>query len=471
MTTAGCVAETEGNKCIGWRTVRLGDACRTTSGGTPSRKRSDFFNGTIPWVKSGELTDGLVFDVEEFITDEAVANSSAKVFPAGTLLIAMYGATVGKLGVLVRPAATNQAVCAVFPHEGIDAKFLFWFLRFQRATLIEKAVGGAQPNISQAILRDLPVPVPLLNVQLQIVAEIEKQFSRLDEAVANLQRVKANLKRYKAAVLKAAVEGRLVETEASIARREGRTYETGEQLLQRILEERRTKWAGKRKYREPVTPETEVLPELPTGWVWASPEELSAGEPYSLAIGPFGSSLKVSDYKTEGVPLVFVRNIRSGAFGGENTVYVTADKAAELAAHSVEAGDILVTKMGDPPGDVCRYPENRPPAVITADCIKLRVTKTDVDPAFVEYAIASRRVQDQILGITKGVAQLKVNLANFSSIALPVPPFAEQARIVAEVDRYLSIIREVEAEVDTNLQRAQALRQATLAKAFAQSGQ
>jgi type I restriction enzyme S subunit len=193
---------------------------------------------------------------------------------------------------------------------------------------------------------------------------------------------------------------------------------------------------------------------------------MSAGEPYSLAIGPFGSSLKVSDYKTEGIPLVFVRNIRSGIFGAENTAYVSVDKAAELSAHAVDAGDILITKMGDPPGDVCRYPANCPPAVITADCIKLRLTKFDVDPSFIEYAIASRVVQDQILSITKGVAQLKVNLANFSSIALPLPPFAEQIRIVAEVDRHLSIVREVEAEVDTNLQQAQALRQATLAKAF-----
>ena len=213
-----------------------------------------------------------------------------------------------------------------------------------------------------------------------------------------------------------------------------------------------------------------MLSELPTGWEWASPEHVSEGEPYSLAIGPFGSSLKVSDYKTEGVPLVFVRNIRSVSFGGENTVYVTADKAAELSAHAVEAGDILVAKMGDPPGDVCRYPANRPPAVITADCIKLRLTGLGIDPSFIEYAIASRVVQDQILGITKGVAQLKVNLANFSSIALPLPPAAEQVRIVSEVDRHLSIVREVEAEVDTNLKRAQALRQATLSRSFAGDG-
>jgi type I restriction enzyme S subunit len=444
----------------------LGDVCRTTSGGTPSRKRADYFEGDIPWVKSGELTDGLVSEVSEFITEEAVANSSAKLFPVGTLLIAMYGATVGKLGVLAKPAATNQAVCAIFPPPELDSKFLFWFLRFKRSYLIDQAVGGAQPNISQSILRELMVPVPPIEVQREAVAEIEKQFSRLDEAVANLQRVKANLKRYKASVLKAAVEGRLVETEASIAQREGRSYETGEQLLHRILDKRQVTWAGKRKYKEPVKPELESLPELSEGWAWVSPDQMSAGEPYSLAIGPFGSSLKVSDYKTEGIPLVFVRNIRSGIFGAENTAYVSVDKAAELSAHAVDAGDILITKMGDPPGDVCRYPANCPPAVITADCIKLRLTKFDVDPSFIEYAIASRVVQDQILSITKGVAQLKVNLANFSSIALPLPPFAEQIRIVAEVDRHLSIVREVEAEVDTNLQQAQALRQATLAKAF-----
>lgn len=355
------------------------------------------------------------------------------------------------------------------PREGIDPHYVYHFVssqtfRKEAARHMTGAVGLRR--VPSAFLESAEIPLPALDVQREIVAELEKQFSRLDEAVANLQRVKANLKRYKASVLKAAVEGRLVETEASLARREGRTYETGEQLLQRILKERRAKWAGKRKYREPVTPETEALSELPAGWVWVSPEQLSAGDPYSLAIGPFGSSLKVSDYKTEGVPLVFVRNVRSGSFGGENTVYVTADKAAELSAHSVDAGDILVTKMGDPPGDVCRYPTSRPPAVITADCIKLRVTKVGVDPAFIEYAMASRVVQDQILGITKGVAQLKVNLANFSSIALPLPPFVEQTRIVAEVDHRLSILRSSESDVDANLLRAATLRQSILSRAF-----
>lgn len=355
------------------------------------------------------------------------------------------------------------------PREGVDPSYLYHFVssatfRKEAARHMTGAVGLRR--VPSAFLQDELIPLPELDEQRRIVAEIEKQFSRLDEAVANLQRVKANLKRYKAAVLKAAVEGRLVETEASIAHREGRTYESGEQLLQRILHERQVSWASKRKYREPAHPIIESLPALQSGWVWSSPEQLSAAKSYSLAIGPFGSSLKVSDYKTEGVPLVFVRNIRSASFGGENTVFVSAEKATELSAHVVEAGDILVTKMGDPPGDVCRYPANHPPAVITSDCIKLRLTSLGIAPSYIEYAIASRVVQDQILSITKGVAQRKVNLANFSAIALPLPPYAEQVRVVGEVDRHLSILRGVDAEVDANLKRAAKLRQSLLAYAF-----
>ena len=177
----------------GWKWKRLGDVCKTTSGGTPSRKNSEYFTGNIPWVKSGELPDGIVAAIEERITQEAVAKSSAKLFPAGTLLIALYGATVGKLGILKEDATTNQAVCAIFPPETLDTKYLFWYLRFVRSDLVAQAIGGAQPNISQGILRTLPIPTAPLDQQKRIVAEIEKQFSRLDEAVANLKRVKANL--------------------------------------------------------------------------------------------------------------------------------------------------------------------------------------------------------------------------------------------------------------------------------------
>lgn len=148
---------------------RLGDICLTTSGGTPNRAKLEYFGGDIPWFKSGDLNDGSVVSCTESITVLGLNNSSAKIFPEGTILIAMYGATVGKLGILGVRGATNQAVCGITPSEVLDSKFLFFFLLSQRAKLIEKSIGGAQPNISQAIVRDLLVPVPPLPEQRRIV--------------------------------------------------------------------------------------------------------------------------------------------------------------------------------------------------------------------------------------------------------------------------------------------------------------
>ena len=445
-----------------WTRVRLGDVATVLNGyafkaelfnrneGTPLIRIRDVGSDDSQTLYSGEF------------------ESKYLVLP-GELLIGMDG-DFNCARWRGKPSLLNQRVCKVsISTDTYEDRFLDFVLPGYLKAINDATSSITVKHLSSRTIQDIPLPCPPMDEQREIVAEIEKQFSRLDEAVANLKRVKANLKRYKASVLKDAVEGRLVPTEAELARREGRSFETGEQLLQRILEVRRREWRGKRSYREPVVPEFTNLPEVPIGWAWASPDQLSASEPYSLAIGPFGSSLKVSDYTTEGVPLVFVRNIRAVSFGGSETVFVTLDKAEDLKAHIVQAGDILVTKMGAPPGDVCMYPATRPPAVITADCIKLRLMRQQLSEAFFAYAIESKLVQSQIQGITKGVAQLKVSLGNFSSIGFPLPPVAEQRRIVEEIDRRLSLVRSVESEVDANLKRAQALRQSTLSKSFSSS--
>jgi type I restriction enzyme S subunit len=190
-----------------WRTVRLGDVAKTSSGGTPKRGVTAFYGGRIPWVKSGELGDSTVYETQEKISQAGLNGSSAKLFPKGTLCIALYGATVGKLGILGMDAATNQAVCGIFLPDEIDTRFAYRFLESKRRELIEMGKGGAQSNISQEIIRNLQFPLPSPDEQRRIVAEIEKQFTRLEAGVAALRRVQASLKRYRAAVLKAACEG------------------------------------------------------------------------------------------------------------------------------------------------------------------------------------------------------------------------------------------------------------------------
>ncbi len=190
-----------------WVECELGEVVKTTSGGTPSRRNPDYYNGTIPWVKSGELDKGLITDTEEKITEEAIRNSSAKIFPKGTLLIALYGATIGKLAFLGIEASTNQAVCGIYKNENIDLKFLYYFLLFKRPKLVEQGIGGAQPNISQTILKNLILPLPPLPLQHAIVKKIEELFSSLDSGIADLKKAQEQLKVYRQAVLKKAFEG------------------------------------------------------------------------------------------------------------------------------------------------------------------------------------------------------------------------------------------------------------------------
>lgn len=158
-----------------WDYEKLGDVCKTSSGGTPLRSHPEFYeNGTIPWLKSGEVAQGYIYKAEEFITEEGLAMSSAKIFPTNTVLLAMYGATAGQVGILKIPASTNQAVCGIFPGEKFIPEFLYLILKAKKEYLISQSSGGAQPNISQTIIKDLLVPVPPLSVQQEIVAKIEQ---------------------------------------------------------------------------------------------------------------------------------------------------------------------------------------------------------------------------------------------------------------------------------------------------------
>lgn len=369
-----------------------------------------------------------------------------------------------------------------------DPKYLEAYLR---SSVVQAEIDRMKTGISDSGLnlthdrfKCLSVVLAPLPEQHRIVQAIESYFTRLDDAEATLQRVQRNLKRYRASVLKAAVEGRLVPTEAELARAEGRDYEPASVLLQRILTERRRRWEEtevvkmkakgkvptdnkwKAKYQEPVAPHTSELPELPEGWCWVGPDQAAEHEDYAIGIGPFGSNLKVSDYRHEGVPLIFVRNIRAGSWGGDGAAFVTPKKAAELAPHVARAGDILITKMGEPPGDAAIYPPNSPDAVITADCIRLRMHPALATTRYVLFAIRSPVFREQIVRITKGVAQKKVSLERFKGIALPLPPLDEQYRIASEVDRLLSVADSAAHAASVAVLRVPRLQQSVLKWAF-----
>ncbi len=164
----------------------LGDVGKWQSGATPSRMRKDYYNGTIPWLKTGDLNDGIVTDIPESITELALCETSVKLNRKGSILIAMYGATIGKIGILGMDATTNQACCACVKHDGLEREYLFYFLLAMRKLFVSMGGGGAQPNISKEKICSTPILIPPIAEQQRIVSMIHEYFNSLNTIQSSL---------------------------------------------------------------------------------------------------------------------------------------------------------------------------------------------------------------------------------------------------------------------------------------------
>ena len=236
-----------------WVWTTLSEVGTWQSGGTPSRSNKSYYGGNIPWLKTGDLNDGLISNIPESITEEAVANSSAKINPTGSVLIAMYGATIGKLGILTFPATTNQACCACIEYEVVAQMYLFYFLLSQRTAFIEKGGGGAQPNISKEIIVNTYIPLPPLSEQHRIVAEIKKWFTLIDQIEQGKTDLQTTIKQTKSKILDLAIHGKLAPQDPN--------DEPAIELLKRINPD--------------FTPcDNGHYPQLPDGWCYSTIKEV-----------------------------------------------------------------------------------------------------------------------------------------------------------------------------------------------------
>ena len=397
---------------------------------------------------------------------------------AGDLLFAWSGTPGTSFGAHIwrgRMAWLNQHIFRVeFSEEHLDKRFLRLAINHNLQDYISAAHGGAGlAHITKGLFERSQLLIPPFPEQHRIVAEIEKHLTRLDAAVAGLERVRANLKRYRASVLKAACEGRVVPTEAELARAEGRDYEPASALLARILDERRTRWeaeqlakmraAGKApkddgwkvKYPEPTPFPRENPPPLPEGWHWATVDQLSvvvrgasprpAGDPRF-----FGGS----------IPWITV-----GALTADENTYLTqvsesVTEAGRQASRYVEPGTLLLTNSGVTLGV--------PKITLVGGCINDgSVALLHVDGPAKVYLHYFLKSQTRVLrAINQGAAQPNLNTGIVRAIRVPLPPLAEQHRIVDEVERRLSVVGEAERAVQVGLRRAERLRQAILKRAF-----
>jgi len=386
----------------------------------------------------------------------------------GDIVFARTGATTGKSyligdcpeAVFASYLIRVRVSAAVYPRY-LAAFFLspaYW----QQIEASKRGIG--QPNVNGKILGEVLLPLPPLNEQRGIVAEIEKQFTRLEAGVVGLRRVQANLKRYRAAVLKAACEGKLVSTEAELATQSGRSFETGARLLERILTERRQKWTVQGKYKEPAAPETANLTPLPEGWTWATVEQLAAPEPNSITDGPFGSNLKTEHYTDSGPRVIRLQNIGDGIYVDEEA-HISEAHFERLQKHRAFANDLVIAGFGENPPRSCIIPTTLGPAIVKADCIRFK-PHSGVAAKYLNAALNSEPVRKRTKNMVHGVGRPRLNLGEIKSIVLPLPPIAEQSWIVTEVERRLSVVEELEAVVSANFQRGTRLRQSILQCAF-----
>ncbi len=445
-----------------WVTTTLGETCLVIQGQSPPGETYNTDGVGLPFLQ-GKAEFGETYP-------KAVKHCSepSKIAEPGDVLISVR-APVGPTNLCVVKSCIGRGLAAIRTQAGIPSRFVLYGLRATENDLRSKSTGTTFQAIRGDVLRSHLFPLPPLPEQRRIVAAIERHFSRLDAAVASLQRAQANLARYRASVLKAACEGELVPTEAHLARSEGRDYEPADRLLARILAERRARWQAQakpgRKYKEPVAPDTSELPGLPTGWTWATVEQTAALEANAITDGPFGSNLKTSHYTNDGPRVLRLQNVGDGKFI-DAYAHISWEHYATLLKHKVEAGDLVIAALGEVLPRACVIPSTVGPAIVKADCIRYKPAESVAVASFINCALNAEQTRTRTANIVHGVGRPRLNLKEVKATALPLPPLPEQRRIVAEAERRLSAIQQAEAAVEANLARAERLRQSILKQAF-----
>lgn len=404
-------------------------------GGTPSRSKKDYWEGSIPWLTVKDMRSRRPTDSIDHITDAAVKESSTNIIPADTLIIATR---VG-LGKIIRSpfdAAINQDLKALITTDEIDKDYLeYWFV-FIADYLESIGSGTTVKGIRLEKLRSLPVPLAPLVDQKMIVAEIEKQFSRLGEAVTSLKRAKANLKRYKAAILKAAIEGKLTEE----WRKQHPDVEPASELLKRILAERNGEWGkggvsrkGKRKDKELISAISDQIG-LPTSWVWSNGAQLFS---WSSGKGLTKKNHNIGPYPVYG----------GNGITGYHDKYLVNHSTLVIGRVGAHCGNVFISDDKAWITDNAIY-ATRLPLECDLDYLRLMLSEAELNKC------------------SSGSGQPFVNQTILNQTAIPLPPIQEQKQLVSEYEFHLSLISQAEIAINSNFRRVDALRRTILQKAF-----
>ncbi|MEL6399687.1 MAG: restriction endonuclease subunit S [Cyanobacteria bacterium J06626_4] len=351
----------------------IGEFCKTGSGGTPSRKQeSKYYNGSIPWVKSGELRETVILETEEKITEAALSETSAKMIPPGALLVAMYGATVGRIATLGIPASSNQAVCHIVPDEAVaDQRYMFYALSKQVPKWLDQRVGGAQPNISQHIIRNTQIPLPPIEEQRRIAAILDKADA--------------------------------------VRRKRKEAIALTEELLRSIFLDMFDDANG-------------------NDWEITTVENIAREQKGSIRTGPFGSQLLHSEFVDSGIAVLGIDNAVKNEFFWAKPRYITEDKYEELKRYKVHPGDVLITIMGTC-GRCAIVPDDCSEAINTKHLCCITLDRRKCIPEFLHsYFLLHPKARLYLERNAKGAIMDGLNMGIIKKLPIPLPPVSLQEK-------------------------------------------
>ena len=390
----------------GWVWQYLNAVGTWQSGSTPSRAVKDYYGGSVPWLKTGDLNDGYIVDIPEKITNRALEETSIKINPEGSVLIAMYGATIGKVGILTFPATTNQACCACSDFMGVINRYLFYFLISHKEEFIRQAGGGAQPNISREIIINTMIPVPPIEEQKRMVIEIDKWFRVINNLDNNEQAFKSLVELCKEHILDLAIHGKLVPQDPS--------DEPAIELLKRINPD--FKPSDNLHYEG----------DLPKGWCICSLGELFQHNT--------GKALNTINSEGEVLRYITTSNLYWDRFDLSEVRRMPFTEAEKEKCRVIK-GDLLVCEGGDV-GRAAIWPYDE--SVMIQNHIHRLRPKIPVSVRFYYYVFYFYKQQGLIGG--KGIGIQGLSSKELSKMIIPVPPAKEQHQIVSAVESAFDIL-------------------------------
>ncbi len=421
-------------------------------------------NTGIPLVTSKNLESGKInFDNTSLISiEDHLDISKRSAVNYGDILFSMIG-TIGNVAIVSDRIDFSIKNVALFRANDpiLFPRFSFYWLisDYYQKYLETKKKGGNQKFVSLGVLRESPIPIAPLNEQIRIANKLDSLLAKVEAAQTRLDKISTLLKRFRQAVLAAATSGELTK--------DWRKDNAQDDILT-LIECVNSKKEGKLKVRAKKGWKGDIiLYELPENWAWISNHKLAEDSATAICAGPFGTIFKKKDFREKGIPIIFLRHVKEQGFNQNKPAYMDLDIWKEFhQEYSVSGGELLVNKLGDPPGESCIYPDGLGTAMVTPDVLKMNVDNCLAETKYLMYFFNSPTCKKMIGDLAFGVTRLRIDIAMFKNIQIPTPPREEQKQIVHQVESLFILADKVEKQYQQARQRTDKLTQSLLAKAF-----